>query len=129
MDKLVLPIDFDTQVLPPTSMVSSGFDNTLMPCVMPQPITTYHTSLSADKRPDLEPVNEQVHNVVVCSSEAQRSVDILQKFWGDCTNEELESSLVCPSAGSNKNQKKQANRQTSPKNTSVRTYKLVPKRV
>jgi len=48
-----------------------------------------------------------MHTVVVCSSETQRSVDILQKFWGDYTNEEQESSLVCPSAARNKKQKKQ----------------------
>jgi len=70
MDKLVLPIAFDRQVLPPTSIVSSGLDNTLMPCLMLQPITTYHTSLSADMRSVLEPVNAQVHTAIVCSSEA-----------------------------------------------------------
>ena len=48
-------------------------------CAMPQPITTYHTSLSGDKLPVLMP---PVHTAVVCSSEAQRSVDILQSFGG-----------------------------------------------
>jgi len=82
---------------------------------MIQPITTYHTSLSADKLPVLKP---PLHTAFVCSSEAQRSVDILQKFFGDSTNEEHESSLVCPSAARNKKQKKQTNRQVSPKSTS-----------
>lgn len=93
---------------------SSGLDSTLMPCVMPQPITTYYTSLSADKLPVLEPV----HTAVVCSAAAQRSVDILQKFWGDYTNDEHESSLAYPSAARNKKLKKQTNRQVSPKSTS-----------
>ena len=86
-------------------------------CAMPQPITTYHTSLSGDKLPVLMP---PVHTAVVCSSEAQRSVDILQKFWGDYTNDEHEheSSLVCPSAARIKKQKKQTNRQVSPISTS-----------
>jgi len=57
-----------------------GLDSTLLPCAMPQPITTYHISLTADKRPVLEPVNTLRHTTVVCSSEAQRSVEILQKF-------------------------------------------------
>jgi len=47
-----------------------GLDSTLLPCAMPQPITTYHTSLTADKRPVLEPVNTLRHTAVVCSSEA-----------------------------------------------------------
>lgn len=81
---------------------------------MPQPITTYHSSLSADKLPILKPL---VYTANACSSEAQRSVDILQKFWGDYTNEEHESSLVCPSAARIKKQKKQTNRQVSPKST------------
>jgi len=71
----------------------------------------YYTSLSVDKRPILEPVITPGYTVVVCSSEAQRSVVILQKLWGDYTNEEHESSLVCPSAAKNKRQKKQTNRQ------------------
>ena len=94
-----------------------GLDSTLLPCVMPQPITTYYTSLTADKRPVLELVNTLRHTTVVCSSEAQRSVE-LQKFWGDYTNEEHESRLICPSAARNKKQKKQTNRQVSPKSTS-----------
>jgi len=84
-------------------------------CAMPQPITTYHTSLTVNKLPVLKPL---VHTAVVCSSEAQRSVDILQKFWGDYTNEEPEFSLVCPSTARNKKQKKQTNRQVSPISTS-----------
>jgi len=84
-------------------------------CAMPQPITTYHTYLSADKLPVLKPL---VHTAVVCSSEAQRSVDILRKFWGDYTNKEPEFSLVCASTTRNKKQKKQTNRQVSPISTS-----------
>ena len=68
-------------VVPSTSTLVTGLpglDSTLSHCAMPQPITTYHTSLAEDKLPVLEPV----HAATVCSSEAQRSLDILQKFWG-----------------------------------------------
>jgi hypothetical protein len=54
---------------------------------MPQPITTKHTSLTSDKCPVLEHANTKVHYAVELSSAAQRSVDILQKFWGDYTTE------------------------------------------
>jgi hypothetical protein len=94
-----------SQVLPPTYMDSFGLDNTLMTSVTPQPITTYHTSLSADKLPVLESVNTPVHTAVVCSAKAQKSVDILQKFWGDYTNKEHESSLFYPSVARKKEEK------------------------
>jgi len=104
----------DVIVVPSTSTLVPGLGSTLPHCAMPQPITTYHTSLTADKLPVLEPV----HAATVCSSAAQRSVDILQKFWGDYTNGERDSSLVCPTTTKNKKEKKQKNRQVSPKSTS-----------
>jgi len=42
-----------------------GLDSTLLPCAMPQPVTTYYTSLTADKHPVLEPVNTLEHTAVV----------------------------------------------------------------
>jgi hypothetical protein len=107
-----------------------GLDSTLLPCAMPQPITTYYTSLTADKRPVLEPVNTLGHTAVVCSSEAQRSVEILQKFWGDYTNEEHESSLVCPSAQlTTKGKRSKQIDKFHQKAQLVSTYKLAQKRV
>jgi len=46
----------------------SGMDITCLPSVMHQPITTKHTSLTADKRPVLEHVNIEVHSAVELSS-------------------------------------------------------------
>jgi len=112
----VAPTPSESRLSQPLSFVSDkSVLNHVSGCAMPQPITTYHTSLSADKLPILKP---PVHTVVVCSSAAQRSVEILQKFWGDYNNEEHESSLVCASAARNKKQKKQTNKQVSPKSTS-----------
>jgi len=91
---------------------------------MPQPITTYHTILSAV----LELVNTPLHAAVVCSSAAQRSVDILQQFWGDYTIEEHESSLACPSTARNKKQKKQKNIQVSPKSTNSEHIQTLSKK-
>jgi len=48
-------------------------------CAMPQPITTYHTSLIADKLPVLKPL---VHTAVVCSSEAQKVWTFYKSFGG-----------------------------------------------
>lgn len=42
----------------------------------------------------------------------------MNQFWGDYTNEEHESNLVCPSAAKNKKQKKHINGQVSTKNIS-----------
>ena len=122
-DTLLLSLDSGRHLSPPlvndvidvpstSTLVTSlpGLGSTLPHCA----ITTYHTSLIADKLPVLEPV----HAATVCSSAAQRSVDILQKFWGDYTNGEHDSSLVCPTGTKNKKEKKQKNRQVSPKSTS-----------
>ncbi|AES76330.2 transmembrane protein, putative [Medicago truncatula] len=80
--RLSPPLENDViVVVPSTSTLVTGLpglDSTLPHCALHQPITTYHTSLTSDKLPVLEPV----HAANVCSSEAQRSVDILQKFWG-----------------------------------------------
>jgi len=113
---------FDTKTLEEIVYLESGSEqeapNTLLPCDMPQPITTYHTSLSTDKLSVLESVNAPMHTAFFCSFEAQRRVDVLQKFWGDYTNEEHGFCLVFPSTARNKKQKKQTNRQASPKNKS-----------
>jgi hypothetical protein len=66
----------------------------------------------------LEHVNTEVHSAIELSSAAQRSVEILQKFWGDYTTEKHESSLACPVTATNKKKKKLTNIQVSPKSTS-----------
>jgi hypothetical protein len=65
---------------PSNSSLVPGLDSTLRHCAMPQPITTNHTSLTTDKLLVLESDNTLVNIAIACSSEAQRSVDILQKF-------------------------------------------------
>ena len=48
----------------------SGMDITCLQSAMPQPITTKHTSLTANKLPVLEHINTKVHSTVELSSAA-----------------------------------------------------------
>ncbi|XP_039691187.1 uncharacterized protein [Medicago truncatula] len=127
--RLSPPLENDViVVVPSTSTLVTGLpglDSTLPHCALHQPITTYHTSLTSDKLPVLEPV----HAANVCSSEAQRSVDILQKFWGIIL---MESMILALSVWQQPRTKRKKSRKIDKfhrRAQVVSTYKLVLKRV
>lgn len=62
----------------------SNKDQTTVQSLMAMPITTYHTSLTSDKKP-MCTLLESSSNT--CSEAAQKSVSILKKFWGDVDDE------------------------------------------
>jgi hypothetical protein len=54
---------------------------------LPQPITIYHTSLTRDKLPVLEPMNIGLETTVSSSTADQNNVALMPKFWGDLADE------------------------------------------